>query len=137
MKKKNIIKILGILSGLLIVLGVFFPFIKTGEISTSLWNIFLNNKQIYLSIIIIVFGLIPIVLYFIDKNIEYSYASSGSLLFFIAVEIYGTVSKLGFQTLNLGFYLILFGVLLNIIVTTISVKKEKLEDHSNKNIEDK
>ena len=130
--KKNFLKILGILSGLFIILGVFLPFIKSGKNYMSLWNIFLNNKQIYLSIIIIAFGLIPIILYFINKNIEYSYSSDGALLFFIIVEIYGTVSKLGFGALNSGFYLLLFGVILNIIVTTISIKKEKLKSYSNK-----
>jgi len=133
MKEKKSLKIFGILGGLLIILGVFVPFIKTEEISISLWNIFLTNKQIYFSIIIVIFGLIPTILYFMDKNIEYSYVSSGSLLFFIVVEIYGTITKLGFHALSIGFYLILLGVIINTIVTTISIKKEKVKTSSDKN----
>ena len=127
MKNKNSLRFLGVLGSLLIIIGVFLPFIKTTEFSISLWKTFIENKQIYLPIIIIIFGLIPMILYFMNKNMEYSYVSVGTLLFFMIVEILGTVFKLGFGAFTLGFYSILVGIILIFVTTTFLTKKEKVK----------
>ena len=132
MKNRNIVKILGIVGGLLIIGGMFLPYVKVKGFSISLWGNYLENKQLYLAIIIIVFGALPIFFNSMNKKIEFSYMSVGALMFFIINQIIGTISDNSFSSLSFGFYMIILGTILVAITTFISVKKENEYDNSNK-----
>ena len=121
MNKNLFFKILGIISGLLIIAGLFLPYTKQ-----SLWTIDINNKQIYLSIVIIIFALLPIILYTINKKIEFVYASVGALGFFITVQLVDAISKGSFAAFGIGFYFMLVGIILMAIVTLIFLKGTKI-----------
>ena len=127
MNKKIVFKILGIVGGLFIILSLFLPYVKSGSFSQSLWQIYLDNKQIYLAIVIIIFGLLPIILYAIDKKKEYTYMSVGALLFFVSSQLVNAISTDTFKTLNLGFYLMLVGTILITVITFISEKSSKVK----------
>ena len=128
MNKKMIFKILGIIGGLFVVLSLFLPYVKSGSFSQSLWQIYLDNKQIYLAIVIIIFGLLPVVLYAIDKKKEYSYMSVGALLFFVSSQLVNAISSGTFKTLSLGFYFMLVGTILITVITFISEKSSKVKE---------
>ena len=127
MNKKMIFKILGIVGGVFVVLSLFLPYVKSGSFSQSLWQIYLDNKQIYLAIVIIIFGLLPVVLYAIDKKKEYSYMSVGALLFFVSSQLVNAISSGTFKTLSLGFYFMLVGTILITVITFISEKSSKVK----------
>ena len=121
MNKNLFFKILGIISGLLIMAGLFLPYTEQ-----SLWTIDMNNNQIYLSIVIIIFALLPIILYTINKKIEFVYASVGALGFFITVQLVDAISKGSFAAFGIGFYFMLIGIILMAIVTLIFLKGTKV-----------
>ena len=121
MNKNLFLKILGIISGLLVISGLFLPYTKQ-----SLWAIDISNNQIYLSIVIIVFALLPIIFYTINKKIEFVYTSVGALGFFITVQLVDAITKGTFSAFGLGFYFILVGIVLMGIVTIILGKKSKV-----------
>ena len=127
MNKKMIFKILGIVGGVFVVLSLFLPYVKSGSFSQSLWQIYFDNKQIYLAIVIIIFGLLPVVLYAIDKKKEYSYMSVGALLFFVSSQLVNAISSGTFKTLSLGFYFMLVGTILITVITFISEKSSKIK----------
>ena len=128
MNKKMIFKILGIVGGVFVVLSLFLPYVKSGSFSQSLWQIYIDNKQIYLAIVIIIFGLLPVVLYAIDKKKEYSYMSVGALLFFVSSQLVNAISSGTFKTLSLGFYFMLVGTILITVITFISEKSSKVKE---------
>ena len=121
MNKNLFFKILGIISGLLIIAGLFLPYT-----TQSLWTIDMNNNQIYLSIVIIIFALLPIVLYTINKKIEFVYASVGALGFFITVQLIDAITKGSFSAFGIGFYFMLVGIVLMSIITLIFLKGTKV-----------
>ena len=126
MNKTLFLKILGIIGGLLVITGLFIPYVNVSGISQSLWKTYSSNKQIYLAIIIIIFGLIPIVLYTINKKTEFVYTSIGALGFFLIIQAVDAISNGTFGTLSFGFYSLLLGTVLMGIVTLIFGKASKI-----------
>ena len=126
MNKSLLLKILGILGGLFVVVGLFIPYVKVTGFSQSLWQTYVENKQIYLAIIIMIFGLLPIILFLINKKTEFSYTSVGALGFFLIIQIVDTVSNNTFNTLSFGFYVMLIGTILIGVITLLLDKKGKV-----------
>ena len=74
MKKNNLYRVLGILFSALIVVGMFLPYIK--EPSSSLFELYKNNNQLVLPIVLLLFGVASILLYVLNKYIEFSLSTA-------------------------------------------------------------
>ena len=127
MNKNLIFKILGIVGGVFIIVSLFLPYVNVVGFSQSLWKTYLENKQIYLAIIIMLFGILPAFLHLINMKVEFSYMSVGALGFFLIVQIVDTISGGTFKTLNVGFYLLLLGTILISISTFVLSKNTKVK----------
>ena len=123
MNKNLIFRIIGIIGGLLVIGCIFLPYIN----SISLWKIYTINKQIYFTIAIMAFALLPIVLFAINKKTEFSYTSVGALLVFLLTNIVDVIADNSFNTLSIGFYGILVGTILIAISTFIIDKGSKVK----------
>ena len=124
MNKKLVPRIIGMVGGLIIAFSLFIPFVKDAG---SLWNIFMNNGQMYLVFVIMIFGLLPTLLYGINKKTEYSYMSVGALLFFELLQLANTVSSNSIKSLDIGFYVMFVGILMVAIATFILNKDLKVK----------
>lgn len=126
MNKNMIFKILGIVGGLLIVISLFLPYVSVTGFSQSLWKTYMENKQIYLAIIIMVFGVLPIVLYLINRKIEFSFMSVGAIGFFVIIQLIDALSGEAFDSLSFGFYSLLIGTILIAVSTFVLDRNSKI-----------
>lgn len=128
MKNKLIFRILGALSSALIIVSVFVPYMKILNKTQSLWYEYTTSGAMYLPIMIIVFGAIPVILFSINKKIELVYSSVGALIFFLIAQTITIVNQGTFGNLNVGYYFLCTGTLLTLIMTficNIRVKQKK------------
>lgn len=126
MNKKMIFRILGALSSGLIIAGVFVPFVNVSGYSTNLWNMY--EKSIYLPIIIIVFGLIGVIFFALNKKTEFAYMSTGAILFFSIMNGIEAINNNTFDKLGIGFYFLVAGAVLTGIMAFILNLKSKNND---------
>ena len=120
MKKRIFPRIIGILSGIVIIASLFLPFIKDAG---TLYEIYTVNKQMYLLIAIGFFGLLPIILYAVGKKTEYGYMSVGAMLFFVMFQLTNIIAQNSIKTLDIGFYIMVGGIVVLTLVTFIVNKK--------------
>lgn len=117
-------KILGALSNALILVSIFTPFINYESASTSLWDVYKLMNNEYIIYIIIVCCILSVLLFAIGKYTEVSFFTAGMVMFFILREIIDIVKDNSFSILGIGFYLLIIGELLLLIMTFINRERE-------------
>ncbi len=125
MKSKLVFRILGALASALIIASVFIPFVSVASYSQSLWETHSAVGTLYLPIMIIVFGVIGVLVFSTGFKTELAYASAGGLLFFLIMQTIPIINQGTFNTLGVGYYCLLIGTLLIIIMAFICGLKVK------------
>ena len=131
MNNKMMFRILGALASALIIVSVFVPFVSVVGYSTSLWNSYEN--ALYLPIIIIVFGLLGVILFALNKKTEFAYMTTGATLFFIAITAIDAINNNTFSTYSIGFYFLAIGSVMTGLMAFLNNLKSKDETYSNYN----
>ena len=121
MNKNLVFRILGIVSGLLVIVSLFLPYF-----SLSLWALNAKQHNLYLSVVMIVFAVLPIILYAINKKMEFAYMSVGALAFFLVTQIVDALSSNNLGALGIGFYLLIISVIMMAVSTLILSKGSKI-----------
>lgn len=121
----KISKILGALSNALIIVSIFIPFISFQGTGSSLWETYNLLNREYIIYVIMACSAISILLFAIGKKIELSYFNGGVVMFFILNEIIDLVKQKGFNLLGIGFYTLLVGEVLLLIMTYLSLREKK------------
>ena len=131
MKNKLVFRILGALASALIIASVFIPFVSVTGYSQSLWETHSAVGTIYLPIMIIVFGFIGVLVFSTGFKTELAYASAGGLLFFLIMQTIPIINQNLFNTLGVGYYCLVVGTFLIIIMAFICglrVKQNAVEN---------
>lgn len=130
MKNKLVFRILGALASALIITSIFIPFVSVTGYSQSLWQTHSAIGTIYLPIMILVFGIIGVLVFSTGFKTELAYASAGGLLFFIITQTVPVLNQNLFNTFGVGYYCLVIGTLLVIIMAFLcSLKvKKKIEN---------
>ena len=123
MKKNNLYRVLGILFSALIVVGMFLPYIK--EPSSSLFELYKNNNQLVLPIVLLLFGVASILLYVLNKYIEFALSTAGAVLFYMITETISLVKEDAINQVGIGFILIGAGGILLIVNTFLAIVASK------------
>ena len=129
MNKKLIFRILGSVAAAMIVVSVFLPFISRSGYSSSLWENYKSIDSLYLPIMLIVFGVIALVPFLINKKTEFAYMSTGAVLFFVIMTTIDISNQKMFNYLSIGYYLLFIGAILTGVMaflTNISSKNKKV-----------
>ncbi len=125
MNKKMIFRLLGALASALIVAGVFVPFVSVTGYSKSLWQLHADGS-LYLPVMIIVFGLIGVILFAVNRKTEFAYSSTGAIIFFIIMYTLDNVNQDTFKTLGVGYYLLIIGAVLTGLMALLTSSKDKV-----------
>lgn len=129
MNKKLIFRILGSVAAAMIVVSVFLPFISRSGYSSSLWENYKSIDSLYLPIMLIVFGVIALVPFLINKKTEFAYMSTGAVLFFVIMTTIDISNQKMFNYLSIGYYLLFIGAILTGVMTfltNVSSKNKKV-----------
>lgn len=126
MNKNLIYKILGALSCALIIVSIFVPFISYEGFSQSLFDSYKILGYEYIVYILILACLLGIIIFAIGKHTEISYFTAGMVMFFILREVIEIINNNGFDLLGAGFYFIVIGEILLLIMTILSKKKNNI-----------
>lgn len=134
--KKTIFRIIGALASALIITSVFVPFISVWGYSYSLWQTYSTSNELYLPIMIMVFGAIAIIFFALNKKTEFAYMTSGAIIFFVVMITVESIMDERFDYLSLGYYFLLAGSFLTGLMAFLTnlksnVKKDSkvVEDH--------
>ena len=127
MNKSLIFRILGALSSALIVVAVFVPFFMVNGYSESLWFSNGEANAIFLPILIIIFGLIGIIFFALNYKTEFAYSTCGAIAFFIIMTTVDYINQDKFNTLSIGYYLLVAGTILTGVMAFITNKKSKIK----------
>lgn len=128
MNKKLIFRILGSVAAAMIIVSVFLPFVSMGGNSASLWDNYKLIDSLYLPIMLIVFGVIALVPFLINRKTEFAYMSTGAVLFFVIMTTIDILNQNMFSYLSVGYYLLFIGAILigvMTFLTNISSKNKK------------
>lgn len=120
-------KILGALSNALIIVSMFIPFVSHDTFTQSLWDSYKMLGYEYIIYIVIIFSIISILLFAINKKCELSYFNGGIVMFFILREIIDIVKTNTLNMLGIGFYGLLIGEVMLLVMTFLSGRKIKRE----------
>lgn len=135
MNKKLIFRILGALSSALIIVGVFVPFVSISGFSQSLWDTYEAIDSLYLPIMILVFGVVGVIFFSLNIKTEFSYMSTGAVLFFVIMQTIDVANQGMFNTLSIGYYFLCIGALLTGLMAFLSNlksnNKDKIENTEN------
>lgn len=129
MNKKLIFRILGSVAAAMIVVSVFLPFISRSGYSSSLWENYKSIDSLYLPIMLIVFGVIALVPFLINKKTEFAYMSTGAVLFFVIMTTIDISNQKMFNYLSIGYYLLFIGAILTGVMaflTNVSFRNKKV-----------
>ena len=96
MKKNTLYRYIAMGSGLLLIIGVFLPYVSLYGISTNMWE-----TKSFIRILSILLGLATILLYAMNYKTELTYMVSG---FFFFSAINSIVNNDGFKGFSIGFY---------------------------------
>lgn len=138
MNKNLICRILGALASALIIVAVFVPFVSVTGYSTSLWETFEVSNSLYLPIMIIVFGIIGVIFFSLNKKTEFAYMSTGAITFFLVVYTIDVMNQGVFNTLSVGYYFLVIGTVLTGIMaflTNLKSNKKQIETPINTPVE--
>lgn len=116
-------KMLGALSNALIIVSMFVPFISYKGTNTSLWDVYKIMNNEYIIYIVIACSILSILLFAIGKCVKLSFFTAGMVMFFILREIIDIVKDNSINMLGIGFYLIIIGELLLIVMTFINKER--------------
>ena len=126
MKKRNILRVFGILFSILIIASVFLPYSKVDNLPlfTSV-----KASELVLPIILIIFGLASLLLYVFNSYCEFTLSTGGAALFFVIIEAIYAVGNKTINEFGLGYYVLALGATLLFInsVLILFTKKEKKE----------
>lgn len=111
MKNKLMFRILGALASALIIASVFIPFVSVSGYTQSLWETY-KSTDIYLPIMIIVFGAIGVLSFSINIKTEFAYSTSGALLFYTITQTISVVNQDMLSSLGVGYYCLVVGAIL-------------------------
>ena len=125
MKNKLMFRILGALASALIVVSVFIPFVSVTGYSTSIWDSNEITNSLYLPIMIIAFGAIGILFFSLNIKTEFAYMSTGAITFFIVMQTIDILDQGLFNTLGIGYYLLILGTLLTGLMAFLTNLKSK------------
>jgi len=125
MKNKLIFRILGALASALIIVSVFVPFVSVTGYSPSLWQTYEVTNSLYLPIMIIVFGVIGVIFFALNIKTEFAYMSVGAITFFVIIQTIDIIDQGVFNTLSVGYYLLVVGALLTGIMAFLTNLKQK------------
>ena len=131
MKNKLVFRIIGALSSALIIASVFIPFVSVTGYSQSLWQTHDLVGTLYLPITIIVFGVIGVLVFSTNFKTELAYASAGGLLFFLIVQTIPVLDQGTFNALGVGYYCLVIGTLLLIIMAFLCGLRSKHKNVEN------
>ena len=125
MNKKLIFRILGALASALIIVAVFVPFVSVTGYSISIWETFKITNALYLPIMIILFGIIGVVFFSLNIKTEFAYMSTGAIIFFIVMQTIDIMNQGVFNTLSIGYYLLVLGAILTGLMAFLTNLKSK------------
>ena len=128
MKNKSIFRILGALASSLIIVSVFVPYISVTGYASSLWKIYSLTKALYLPIMIIVFGAIGVIFFSLNVKTEFAYMSTGAVLFFVIMQTIEIMDQQTFNTLSIGYYLLVIGAIFTGLMAFLLNLKSKDND---------
>ena len=121
--RKQICRFLGIFSSLVMIVSMFLPFFN----DTNLWETLNQSFDVYIRYAVLSFSALSLFVYLLNKKVEFSYISCGSILFFIFMRTL-TLMELGyFDFVQIGYYCLLASTLLTILITFIYNIKSKYE----------
>ena len=129
MNKKNLYRILGIVISALIIVGMFLPYIK--EPSYSLFKIYSENKQLVLPVVLLIFSLASLILYVVNRYIEFALSTSGAVLFYMITETVSFIKEDALSQIGIGFILMAAGGVLLIIVTFLAIMASRKIENKN------
>ena len=126
MKKRNILRVFGVIFSILIIASVFLPYSKVDNLPlfTSV-----KASELVLPIILIIFGLASLLLYALNSYCEFTLSTGGAALFFVIIEAIYAVGNKTINEFGLGYYVLALGATLLFInsVLILFTKKEKKE----------
>lgn len=125
MNKKLIFRILGALSGALIIVGCFIPFISAYGSSVSLWDQYGKAGTLYLPIMIIIFGVIAVIFFSLNIKTEFAYMTTGAVLFYVIMETVTLIDK--FEFVSIGYYFLAIGSILTGVMAFLCNLKSKVK----------
>ena len=131
------LRIIGLGCVLLLIASMFLPFVSYEGFSISIFDG--NSSLNYLPYVLMVYGLISILSFLLNKKTELSYLLVGGSLTYIITNTIGAIDQ--FNYFSFGYYLFLISTILLFIVLVIlgmgDVKKNNLDtDAANKQIDD-
>ncbi len=129
MNNKFMYRIIGAISSLMILVSIFVPFFSYYGRTQSIWEGYSGNF-IFLPILMIVFGVIGLVVFLLNKKIELAYATSGAMIFYSAMRTIEIMNLGLFSSVGIGYYCLIIGSLLTLIMTFLCNinSKEKVDN---------
>lgn len=116
-------KILGAISCALIIVSVFIPFISYEGYNQSLYRSYDIINYNYIIYILIAACVIGILVFAIGRFTEIGYFTAGMTMFFILREVLEVIKNNGFSILSVGFYSIVIGEILLLVMSFLTSKK--------------
>lgn len=115
------LKIIALGCILLMISGLFLPFVSVSGYTTTLFGV--NKELNYIPYILIGFGLISIIVILLNKKIEFAYLLIGSSLTFLITTTIDSIED--FKYFSIGYYLILIStILLFLMLILLNTKSE-------------
>ena len=106
---------------LLMISGLFLPFVSVSGYTTTLFGV--NKELNYIPYILIGFSLISIIVILLNKKIEFAYLLIGSSLTFLITTTIDSIED--FKYFSIGYYLILIStILLFLMLILLNTKSE-------------
>ena len=119
MKNKLFFRILGALASGLYIFSVFVPLSNIS--SMTLWDA--SKGEMYLPIMLIVFGFLGVLLFALNRKIELIYTSVGVALYYLVIQTSTAVGLKVFGNLGMGYYFLLIGTVIMGLMTFICTLK--------------
>ena len=115
------LKIIALGCILLMISGLFLPFVSVSGYTTTLFDV--NKELNYIPYILIGFSLISIIVILLNKKIEFAYLLIGSSLTFLITTTIDSIED--FKYFSIGYYLILIStILLFLMLILLNTKSE-------------
>lgn len=116
MNNKLTYRIIGAVASSMIIVSIFIPFFKLYGYTQSIWESYSGNF-IFLPILIMIFGVIGVLVFSLNKKIEFAYATSGAMIFYSVMRTVEMINQGIFGNLSLGYYFLVIGSILTGVMT--------------------
>ena len=110
MNKSIIFRFLGIIGGALLIAGLFVPYISFFGISETLFD---TANETYVPYLLLVFGVLAIGVFTLNKKVELAYMAVGASLTVVTMYTISAIDT--FEYLTIGYYLIVLSPVLMLI----------------------